>query len=67
MEAAVFDFEDAGGEAIDEVAIVRDEEDGAGEVANGVEEDIFCAEVEVVGGSSRRRKLEGETSILAMA
>ena len=50
VEAAIFDLEDAGGEAVDEVAVVGDEEDGAGEVADGFEEDVFGAEVEVVGG-----------------
>ena len=50
VEAAVFYFEDAGGEAVDEVAVVGDEEDGAGEVADGVEEDVLGAEIEVVGG-----------------
>ena len=50
VEAAVFDLEDAGGEAVDEVAIVGDKQNGAGEVADGVKEDVFGAEVEVVGG-----------------
>ena len=67
MEAAVFDLEDAGGEAVDEVTVVGDEEDGAGEVADGVEEDVFGAEVEVVGGLVEEEHVDGETSILAMA
>jgi len=50
VDAAVFDLEDARGEAVDEVAIVRDEEDGSAEAANRVEEDILGAHVEMVGG-----------------
>ena len=59
MEAAVFDFEDSGGEAVDEVAVVGDEEDGAGEVADGVEEDVFGAEIEVVGGLVEEEEVRG--------
>ena len=59
VEAAVFDLEDAGGEAVDEVAVVRDEEDGAGEVADGVEQDVLGAEVEVVGGLVEEEEVRG--------
>ena len=59
VDAAVFDLEDAGGEAVDEVAVVGDEEDGAGEVADGVEQDIFGAEVEVVGGLVEQEEVDG--------
>src|ERR1700678_4314123 len=59
VEATVFDLEDARGQAVDEVAVVGDEEDGAGEVADGVEEDVFGAEVEVVGGLVEEEEVAG--------
>ena len=59
VDAAVFDLEDAGGEAVDEVAVVRDEEDGAGEVADGVEQDVLGAQVEVVGGLVEQEEVRG--------
>ncbi len=59
VDAAVFDLEDAGGEAVDEVAVVRDEEDGAGELFDGVEEHVFGAHVEVVGRLVEQEEVGG--------
>jgi selenophosphate synthetase-related protein len=67
VDAAVFDLEDAGGEAVDEVAVVRDEEHRAGEVADGVEQDVLGAQIEVVGGLVEQQQVRGETSIFAIA
>ncbi len=59
VDAAVFHLEDAGGQAVDEVAVVRDEEDGAGEVGDGFEQDVLGAEVEVVGGLVEQQQVRG--------
>ena len=49
MTCAARDFEDAGCEAVDEVAVVRDEDHGSGEASDGVEQHVLGAEVEVIG------------------
>ena len=58
-DGAVFHFDDAGGEAVDEVAVVGDEDDGAGEGGDGVEEYVFGAHVEVVGGLVEEKEVGG--------
>ena len=49
-QLAVVDLQDARGDAVDEMPVVRDEEDGAGVVLERVGERLDGAHVEVVGG-----------------
>ena len=49
VHGAVLDLEDARAERVEEVAVVGDEDDGAGEVADGFEQNFLGAQVEVVG------------------
>ncbi len=48
--ATVFNLEDTGGQAVDEVAIMRDEQYGAGEVVYSFQQHVFRTHVEMVGG-----------------
>ena len=43
-------FEDSRSQVFDEVAIVRNEDDGTGEFFESFEEDVFGADIKVVGG-----------------
>ena len=49
-ELAVVDFEDAGCHLVQEVAVVGDDHEAAGEVAEKVFKPVETAKVEVVGG-----------------
>src|SRR5262249_7853671 len=48
--SAVTDLDDLGGELFDEVAVVRDDDERAAVVFEGVEENVFRIEIEMVGG-----------------
>ena len=50
VELAAVDLDDAGGDAVEEVAVVGDEEDGTGEVAEVIFEPDDGFGIEVVGG-----------------
>src|SRR5262249_59461348 len=49
FHAAGADFEDACGQLVDEITVVRDKDDGARVLAECFEQDVFGAHVEVVG------------------
>src|SRR5580704_11193964 len=57
FDLAVTDLEDAGGQLVDEVSVVRDEDDCAGVANQGFEQNIFGAQVEVVGGLVEQQKV----------
>src|SRR4051794_7529964 len=49
LDCAVGDLEDARCQLVNEVAVVRDEYDGAAELLQGFEQNVLGAKVEVVG------------------
>ena len=59
MHFTVFHFEDAGGQLVDEVAVVGYEDHRAGVVLQGREEDFLGAHVQVVGGLVEQQKIRG--------
>ncbi len=58
-ELSPFHFHDAGGEAVDEVAVVGDEDNGAGKGLEGIKEDVLAEEVQVVGGLVHEEQVRG--------
>src|SRR5258708_8975026 len=54
---AAANFDDSRGQLVDEVAIMRDEYNRAGVLHQSLEEDVFCAEVEVIGGLVQQQKI----------
>ena len=59
VHVAAADFEDAGGELIDEIAVMRDEDDCAGIFYERFEKDILGAQVKVVGGFVEQQEVCG--------
>ena len=59
FDFAFADFEDAGGELVDEVAVVGDEDHCAGVLHQGFEQDVFGAQVEVVGRLVEQQEIRG--------
>ena len=57
FDFAVADFEDAGGQLVDEIAVVRNEDDRAGVLHERVEQHVFGAQVEVVGGLVEQKEI----------
>ena len=57
VRSAAFHLKDAGGEAVDEIAVVGDEDDCAGESGDGFEQNVFGTHVEVVGGLVQEQKV----------
>src|ERR1700704_6902618 len=51
------DFEDTRGQLVDEVSVVGNEDDGAGVIRKRVEQHIFRAQVEVIGGFVEQQKV----------
>ena len=56
---AVADFEDARGQLVDEIAVVGDKDDRAGVLHQRFEQDVFGAQVEVVGGLVEQQEVGG--------
>jgi hypothetical protein len=56
---AVADFEHARGQLVDEIAVVRNEDDRARVLHQRFEQDIFGAQVEVVGGLVEQQEVGG--------
>src|SRR5579871_1491625 len=59
LDFAGADFENARGQVIDEVAIVRDEDDGAGIFHQRVQQNIFCPKVKMVRGLVEQQEVRG--------
>src|SRR5262249_17518219 len=57
FDAAVPDFKNPRGQLVDEIAVVRDKDHGAGELAERLEQNIFGAKVQVVGGLVEEQKI----------
>ncbi len=60
-----FGRDDAGDDAVEEVAVVADEDDRAGVVGQKLLQEVEGFEVEIVGGSSRTRTFDGLASARA--
>ncbi len=57
VDMAALDLEHARGDAVDEVAIVGDKDDGAAEIFDRFEQDVFGAKVEVIGGFVKEKEI----------
>jgi hypothetical protein len=55
----VVDFEDAVDQGAEEMAVVTDQNHGAGEALQGFEEDIAGSDVEMVGRFVENQEIEG--------
>ena len=59
FDFAVADFEDPRGQIIDEIAVVRDKHDRSGVFHERAEQDVFGAQVEMVGGFVEQQEIRG--------
>ncbi len=59
FDLAVADFEDARSQLVDEIAVVRDEDDRAGVFHQRVEQHVFGAQVEVVRRFVEQQEVRG--------
>ena len=57
MHAAIGDLEDAGGQLVDEIAVVRDEDHRAGELFKRFEQHFLGAQVQVIGGLVEQQEI----------
>src|SRR5579862_277351 len=57
LDLAGADFENARGQVIDEVAIVRNKDDGAGIFHQRVQQNIFCPQVKMVRGLVKQQEV----------